>query len=826
MLASAHYQWITFFFLLFFFASFLFIFAPESIVASSQSFLYPAASTLVRAEIFIQNPAEYVLPFIGTTNGGHVFPGATLPHGMVKAGLDTNSPDNQAGYDANPMYDAIGFSQLHDSGTGGWATLSNFKIWPYASCPSFTECPTHPTKRAVPRKLLPDGSVDDAASPGYFATNLSTDIRVELTATHRTALHRYTFPSNSTEPRLLLDLTTDGMKQGYKPTMLIEPIKARITGDAWFQGSFGPGEFHLFTCVDFKGEGYDFGNVTEYGSWHMHAVEPNTITFSGVYSGAAGAVLTFSPATNGTTSILTRVGVSFISSAQACRHAEEEIPDWDFERVQSDALGQWNELLRRVQIDPTGVDEETVQLFYSGLYRTHIIPADYTGENPRWESSEPYYDSYYCNWDTFRTLFPLFSLHDPERFALITRAMIDIWRFEGWLPECRGSTLKYWIQGGSNADPILSEFFVKYHEYAALLNVSASDLYDSLVTDAEVEPGNWDLQGRQATEWVNLNYIPDGRSGYGGASTRQVSRTLEYAFGDFTISQVAKILGKTTDAAKFTLRANGSFNMWNSNTTLPGFPSVTGMMQLKSKDGVFDKYTDPRHCSVNDPKHATCYLDPSNHDGFYEASPAVYSQYVPHDTAQLINFQGGVDKFIERLDILFNQSYFAVTNEPSHQIPFMYHYANRPGLSTKQSRRVIFESFNTSINGLPGNDDSGAMGSYTVFLLSGLYPIPGTKQFLLSSPFFPTVAFSNPLFNTTTTIKAVNWAGNPPDGVGTVYVSNVTINGVPYKSNCYLEWDLFRNNTLVELTLSDDPTLGCGSGADALPPSLSTGGFD
>lgn len=215
--------------------------------------------------------------------------------------------------------------------------------------------------------MFSQGSVDDAASPGYFATNLSTDIRVELTATHRTALHRYTFPSNSTEPRLLLDLTTDGMKKGYKPTILIDPTKARITGDAWFQGSFGPGEFHLFTCVDFKGEGYDFGNVTEYGSWHMHAVEPNKTTLSGVYSGAAGALLTFSPATNETTSILTRVGVSFISSAQACRHAEEEIPGWDFDRVHSDALGQWNELLRRVQIDPTGVDEDTVRLFYSGV---------------------------------------------------------------------------------------------------------------------------------------------------------------------------------------------------------------------------------------------------------------------------------------------------------------------------------------------------------------------------------------------------------------------------------------------------------------------------
>ncbi|KAJ3784535.1 glycoside hydrolase family 92 protein [Lentinula aff. detonsa] len=790
----------------------------------------PLLSSLVLqciADPFIPNPADYVLPFIGTTNGGHVFPGATLPHGMVKAGLDTNSPGNQAGYDADPQYDAIGFSQLHDSGTGGSASLSNFKIWPFASCSSFTECPTSPSSRAVPRKILSDGSPDDAASPGYFASNLSTGIRAELTTTRRTALHRYTFPSNSSEPRLLVDLTDDGLQSGYDVTLLIDPTTGRVTGDAWFEGSFGPGAYHLFTCVDFQGEGYDISGPTEYGSWSFNTVTQNKTNLSGTYSGSSGALLTFQPATNGTTSVLVRVGVSFISSAQACSNAEAEISDWDFERVRSDALAQWNELLGRIQVDPTGVEEETIQLFYSSLYRTHIVPADYSGENPRWQSTEPYYDSYYCNWDTFRTLYPLFSLHDPERFALITRAMIDIWRFEGWLPECRGATIQQWVQGGSNADPILGEFFVKYHEHATALNISVSDLYASLLTDSQNEPGDWDLQGRQAIAWNNLNYVPDElNSDFGGTNTRQVSRTLEYAFGDFAISQVAKLIGNDTDAAKFAKRANGAFNMWNPNITLPGFPGVIGMMQLKSSTGAFDMYTDPRHCSVNDPTHSTCYLDSNNHDGFYESSPMVYSQFVPHDTAQLIALQGGNESFIDRLDIIFNQSYFDPTDEPSQQIPFMYHYANRPGLSTKQSRQVISESYNTSVSGLPGNDDSGAMGSYAAFLLAGLYPVPATTQYLLSSPFFPSISFSNPLYETTTTIKTNNWAGNPADGIGTVYVSSVVVNGEQYKSNCYLDWDLFTADTVIELTLSDDDSLGCGDNANALPPSLSTGGFN
>lgn len=169
-----------------------------------------------------------------------------------------------------------------------------------------------------------------------------------------------------------MDLTDDGLQSGYDVTLLIDPTTARVTGDAWFEGSFGPGAYHLFTCVDFKGENYEIGSPSEYGSWSFNTVTQNKTNLSGIYSGSSGALLTFQPATNGTTSILVRVGVSFISSAQACSNAEEEISDWDFERVHSNALAQWNELLGRVQVDPTGVEEEKIQLFYSSVRKITI----------------------------------------------------------------------------------------------------------------------------------------------------------------------------------------------------------------------------------------------------------------------------------------------------------------------------------------------------------------------------------------------------------------------------------------------------------------------
>ncbi|KAI5894878.1 uncharacterized protein SCHCODRAFT_02495315 [Schizophyllum commune H4-8] len=786
-------------------------------------------------------PVDYVLPFIGSVNGGHVFTGATVPHGMVKVGMDTDSPGNHAGYDGNATYNTTGFSQLHESGTGGSVPLSNFKLWPIAHCPDgFRSCNVSMDMRKAKRKVLEDGNSDDYATPGYFSSNLSSDIRVELTATRRAALHRYTFPANTTEPRILVDITNDGMKSSTDVQGTVDPLSGRVVGGAQFASSFGQGRYYAYTCVDFQGDGYELGTPVEYGTWSSNYPTYGTVDVHQLYFGFAtemGAMLTWPANPAGETSILARVGVSLISSEQACQNAEEEIPDFDFERVYEEGRAEWNELLGRIQVDTTGVPEETVQLFYSSLYRTHVAPADYTGENPKWNSTEPYYDSFYCNWDTYRTLFPLMTMHDPYTMAKVVRGMIDIQKHEGvifrpldanilldsragWLPECRSTTTQQYIQGGSNADPILAEFLVKLQDHVAALDVSADDLYTALLADAEEQPPNWNVQGREANAWKEYNYIPQFFFNPGGANTKWVSRTLEYAFDDFTIAQVARALNKTEDADKYFDRAGNFANVWNPNVTFPGREDIVGMMQPRFQNGTFN-YTDPRHCSIHDPEKATCFLNAVRRDGFYESSPMVYSQYVPQDTAKLIDLQGGVDAFVDRLDFIFDEGYFDSTNEPSQQIPFMYHYANQPAKSTKRAREVIAQSFNTSLNGLPGNDDAGAMGSYVVFYMLGLYPLPATKQVLLSSPYFPEVTIYNPLYGTNTTIRSTNWAEN-----GTVYVKSVTVNGESYKSNCYLDWEVFVNGSTIELELTDDLDGTCGDGPDALPPSLSTGGYN
>ncbi|CAE6346972.1 unnamed protein product, partial [Rhizoctonia solani] len=170
--------------------------------------------------------ASKVNLFIGTTSkgvaSGHVFPGATIPHGMIKAGLDTDSPDRHAGYDRNISYNATGFSQLHDTGTGGGYPLSNFKIWPFASCKRFGECPTSIAGRRLKRQALKDGSLPDIAEPGYFATSLVSGVHVELTASRRAALHRYTFPENSKQPRILVDISKGRVETLFYASFVVD----------------------------------------------------------------------------------------------------------------------------------------------------------------------------------------------------------------------------------------------------------------------------------------------------------------------------------------------------------------------------------------------------------------------------------------------------------------------------------------------------------------------------------------------------------------------------------------------------------------------------
>ncbi|KAI1362668.1 glycoside hydrolase family 92 protein [Xylaria arbuscula] len=768
---------------------------------------------------------DFVDPLIGTRNGGHVFAGATLPFGMAKAVADVTE-DNQGGYASNGS-PVTGFSHMHDSGTGGASSLANFPIFVYPGCEDndINGCVFPKTQRSVG---VVEGSV--SARPGYFTIGLESGVKAEMTASNHTALYKFTFFGNATgdatfngpsNPLLFIDLT-DLPNTRKNGSASIDPDTGRMMGTGTFNPSFGIGTYTLHFCADFKG-----GSIRDTGVFinTRGGSEPKNITLTEDNNSPpipAGTYIWFEEADGGT-ELLARVGLSFISSEKACKNAETEIPDLDFEDTLTTAEQAWKEKLGVIEIDASNpsnstgaVDMDDLQtIFWSGVYRAMISPQDYTGENPLWESDEPYYDSYYCIWDSFRSIHPFITLVDPYSQTLMIRSLIDIYRHEGWLPDCRMSLSKGWTQGGSNADIVLVDSYLKN----ITQDVDWDTGYEALIKDAEVEPPVWDYEGRGGLySWKNLGYIPaDDFDPYGnGLFTRSISRTVEYAYNDFCIAEMAERLGKEEDYEKYAERSGNWANLYNADQTssINGVDTnFTGFLQPKYLNATFG-FQDPNFCSPLN-NFDSCYLNPNGHET-YEGSSWLYTFFVPHDHATLITTLGGPDTFVSRLDFLHESGLLYVGDEQGFLPIFQYHYAGRPAKSAERVHYYIPSQFNTTTAGIPGNDDSGAMGSFVALAMLGIFPNPGQDVYFITPPFFPSVSITNGMTGKTATIKNVGFDASYQN----IYIQSATLNGEKYTKS-YLTHNFFLNGGTLELTLGSKESTTWGTGKDDVPPSLS-----
>lgn len=773
----------------------------------------------------------FVNPFIGTDNYGDVCPGASVPFGMAKFSTDMTGYA-PAGYVVDPTQFIRGISPLHDSGTGSsLGTYGNFEIMPLLCPGGFNSC----TTKLADRQRLRKPNTDDA-SPGYFSQTLDNDIKIEATATRRAGLERFTFPHGS-KPYFVLDLANDLPVSFAGGQLNIDPQQGRVTIGGRWGSSFGPGRFsyQAFACYDLLDGGKQ--KLSEYGVWTGDSVgldakglgqthlNLSLNLIGGVYQ--SGALFSYA---NRPKTVNIRVGVSFRSEEQACANAESEIGSSTFEEIEAKAKALWLENLSKVEIDIARTPPNVTEMLYSSLYRASLTPNNATGETQGLfeNTTSFYFDSLYCSWDTFRTFYPLMALHSPVEFAQIVDNYIDGWRKNGWMPECRANNLPGWTQGGSSADNIVSHFAVYYHNEAARLGIDLNELYSALVTDGEVNPPEWNTQGRQVNVYKQHGYVPfavlDVSST--GRQTREGSRTLEYAFEDFGIRQVAQLLGNADDVAKYTQRSLSYRNVWDPSVVSDGFK---GFSQKRYPNGTF-AYTNPIDCSPNDKNDTRpCSLQGNNVNGFYESSSWEYSWYAPHDTAHLIQLMGGNATFIKRLDHFFDAGYYLAGNEPSFQTPIGYHYANHPAKSVDRVREVVFANFDITPAGLPGNDDQAAMASLLSFHLLGLYPVPSTTQLLILSPFTPKYTIHNSFLNISTTVTTVNFDPRSvqktiPAGTA-AYVKNVTINGAPSTSRCHVDfYDAFRLGGEVVITLTANKT-EADDCLGALPESISTGGF-
>ncbi|KAJ6598444.1 glycosyl hydrolase family 92-domain-containing protein [Mycena vulgaris] len=772
--------------------------------------------------------------FIGTGSSGNAFPGAAIPHAMAKVGIDVSTAPRQAGY-LHDNSSITGISLMHDEGTGGNSNggYGIFPLFPLTNC-SFAFCPVGISARAALR-----AAGADAAVPGYFTTTFTNTIKLEATSTRRAGLIRFTYPTTGPN-HVVVDLTND-LGRSFEGGSISVTSTGRVKLGGTFLQSYGPSNYTVFACYDFTPP-KNAQTISAFGTYQSTTLAaPGNITITANSTGLnfpfsnsvspeqAGALFSFT----GSNTVLARFGVSFHNADQACANAEEEVPDWDWDKVQGASAGAWEDVLSRVTVDTTTEDATVVDLLYSSLYRASLVPANLTDENPYWDSPYPFYDAFFCSWDTFRTVHPLLSILSPREWGEIVSAYVDGWRHTGFIPECRSNTKAGYVQGGSDGMIPLGDFATKYGAHASELGVPINDLYQALVDTAENTPPDWYTVGRQNTAWKTFGYLPTDwvdPSGATGLPTREASRAFEYALGDFAVRQAAIALKKSPgDVVKYSNRSMNFVNMWDASVTSDGF---SGFAQRRYPNGTF-AFSPPNACSPVDPVGHSCARGTDNNVGFYESSSWEYSFFAPHSMSTIIGLMGGPSAYVTRVDHYFSAGYYLAGNEPGFLMPWAYHYANRPDLSALRVRKVVYENFNTGIGGIPGNDDSGAMASLLTFHILGLYPVAASKQLLIGSPLVSAYTLRNDLLGTRTAVSVLGFdkagLGAAPPAGARVFVKSVTINGAPSASLCWIDFDDIVGGGRVEIEVYGDAVAaaaaGCGDGPHALPDSLETGGF-
>lgn len=342
--------------------------------------------------------------------------------------------------------------------------------------------------------------------------------------------------------------------------------------------------------------------------------------------------------------------------------------------------------------------------------------------------------------------------------------------------------------------------------------------YEAMVANTEDEPPIWSVEGRGGlNSWKALNYIPTDDFDYLGVGphSRSISRTVEYAYDDFCIAELAQGLGNTADYQRYLARSGYWKNMFKADQTssLNGTDTgFVGFLQPRYLNGTFG-FQDPAFCSplLN---FTSCYLNPDGHET-YEGSSWLYTFFVPQDMASLITALGGADTFVKRLDYLHETGLVYIGDEQGFLTVFQYHHAGRPAKSAERVHYYIPSQFNTTVGGIAGNDDSGAMGSFVALSMLGIFPNPGQNVYYITPPFFPSVSITSPATGKTATIKSVNFDA----AYNNIYIQSATLNGQNYTKN-WLTHSFFLDGGTLELTLGSTESLW-GTDAADVPPSYS-----
>jgi len=745
-----------------------------------------------------KKPVSYVNCMIGTADDANLLPVASVPFGMVQLGADTHLNNSGYKYSATEI---IGFSHTHISG-GGCNDFKDIMFFPVSD-------PSWIGKTQFPDKVSsPFSHKNERAEPGYYKVKLlNSNIDVELSATERCGIHRYTYPKGKSQ-QLIIDL-----KYGHNRGCTVCPefnfdtvrishieildnytIKGYRISDGWLKG----------VTVNFYVQFSKPFTVAQL--YENKQLKQNQKSLSG---NDIRLLLQFENKDN--QSIVARVGISPVSMEGAMKNLHAEVQTWDFDLIKNKAQQDWNKELGAIQIKDKNSEQK--ELFYTFLYRSLFYPmlySDLTGEfrssdNKVHSGNFRYFAGALGLWDTFRAQNPLITILRPDVMTDLMKTFLEHYKNSGQLPQWTGAGVENLCMIGYPAIPVIADAYSK-----GIRDFDVQQLYAAMKVSANVDTfgfseGNCVYKGTE--NYKRYGYIPCEKE------INSVAKSLEFNYGDWCIAQMARMLDKKDDYNFYIKRANGYQSLYDEQTKL---------LRPKHADGKWRTPFDPVF---------------TNHyhqgDDYCEGTAYQWTFFVPHDPQGLATLMGGKDVFVEQLDSLFIRSstihdggkglpdlnpkgmigQYAHANEPGHHTIYLYNAAGQSFKTQKWVSTVMHNLYQNTPEGLCGNDDTGQMSAWYIFSAMGFYPVThGQGVYYIGTPLFKNLSLKHK--NGTLSIKADQVSKE------NIYIQSVTLNGKPYSKNWLKHEDLFNGNTKLVFEMGNTPNKKWGSANEDLPISM------
>ena len=702
-------------------------------------FLTAAVALATIFSVSAQDYTQYVNPFIGTGGHGHVFLGANVPFGNIQAGPTQKKQgwDWCSGYHYSDST-VIGFGQMHLSGTG-IGDLGDVSLLPM----------TNPSQREVKFSHKAE-----YVRPGYYSVMLASGIRVELTATQRVALHRYSFPADATKGYIALNLAQGIGWDKMTSCKFKQESDKIITGFRMSEG--WAKDQRVYFVAEFS---------------EPVKLEENERDTIGIFSVAS----TNQP-------LLVKVGISAVSVENARENLQQELPGWNFASVVAKANADWNRELSKIAIKTQ--DERAKRIFYTALYHTMIAPSVFSDVNGEYRGADGKthkgdFTDYttFSLWDTYRAAFPLMTLIQPEMQRDLAETMLHIFKQQGKLPVWHLMGNETDCMVGNPGIPVLVDIALKG------FNVDKKAVFEAVKASAMRDERGMGLLKK-------YGYIPCDLD----PEKETVAKGLEYALADACIAKLAKQLGKTEDYKYFYKRSQSYRDFY--------FDKQTKFMRGVTSDHKFREPFDP-------------FSTVHRQDDYTEGNAWQYVWLVPHDVHGLVAAFGGEKPFVSKLDSLFIVNgdmgadaspditgligQYAHGNEPSHHILYMYNYVGQPWKGADKIRYVLANLYHDDFDGLSGNEDVGQMSAWYILSSVGFYQVdPAGGRYVFGSPLFDEATLNVGNGKTFRVVAHNNSSENK-------YIQSAKLNGKPY-TRSYIDFkDIVRGGTL-EFVMGNKPS--------------------